>query len=74
LRQANLVLEDNGTGLFVLARSGVDTSAMPPALLAPPTSPPAIANPLAIPGAAHSQPGVEGEAPPSAPPAQIPAQ
>jgi hypothetical protein len=74
LRQANLILQENDTGLFILARSGVDTSLMPPALLAPPAQPPSIANPLAIPSAVHAQPGVEGEAPPAAPPAQIPAQ
>lgn len=74
LRQANLALEDNGTGLFILSRIGADTATLPPALLSPPTQPPVIANPLAIPGAAHAQPGVEGEAPPAATPTQIPAQ
>jgi hypothetical protein len=74
LRQADLVLQDSGNGLYVLARSGVDTSAMPPALLAPPAEPPSLADPMAIPGTAHAKPGVEGEAPPSAPPTQIPAQ
>jgi hypothetical protein len=74
LKQANLILEDNGTGLFILSRMGIDTSVLPPALLAPPTQPPSIANPLAIPSAAHTQPGMEGEAPPAATPSQIPAQ
>lgn len=72
LRQAGLVLEDNGEGLYILSRLGVDTSAMPPALLGPPSQPNVIANPLAIPGAAHAQPGVEGDAPPAAPPAELP--
>lgn len=74
LRQADLVLEENGSGLFVLARSGIDTSTLPPALMAPPSQPASIANPMAIPSNVHAQPGVEGEAPPAAPPAQIPAQ
>jgi hypothetical protein len=74
LQQANLVLEQNDTGLFVLSRAGTDVSGLPAALLAPPSQPPAIANPMAIPSTGHSQPSVEGEAPPAAPPAPIPAQ
>lgn len=72
LRQANLSLEDNGTGLFILARNGVDTSGIPAALLAPPASPPRIADPSSvIPTTMHAKPGVEGEAPPVVAPAPL---
>jgi hypothetical protein len=72
LRQAGLTLDQTENGLFILARPGSDVSLLPPALLAPPAVPAAIANPLAIPNTGHAQPGVEGEAPPVAAPAQIP--
>jgi hypothetical protein len=73
LRQAGMTLEGTENGLYILARSGADVSLLPPALLAPPAAPAAIANPLAIPSDGHARPGVEGEAPPIATPAPIPA-
>jgi hypothetical protein len=72
LRQAGMTLQETDNGLYILARSGADVTLLPPALLVPPAVPAAIANPLAIPSTGHSQPGVEGEAPPIAAPAPIP--
>lgn len=72
LKQANLTLNENDTGLFILARDGADVSTLPPALLTPPAAPPQIADPTsAIPTTMHAKPSVEGEAPPIVAPAPL---